>query len=308
MRRDYCAMDLAVTFIIFIIGASEAAHLLGAFIRKPLAECAVYLAVFAGVACVALVLLCIWHHRGRRKTISRYSVLLPAGKDVVMLVVIMLFMISQMLFILMGKGAYRQGDITVETVGSFLQTGSIHGVNPMTGNPYTSGMPFRWKVLCLPTLYACLSDTFLLEPSVLVKKVIPVVVLLVSYAAYGCLARSLFPDNRSKRLLFMTITALLIWVGDYRLGMDGFGLLRVGWQGVTIRNTILVPYTVSLCLRRNYLHAILCCLAEACVVWTCFGLGACAFVTAGLALATLVLSGGSAERKAGNDIRGEGVE
>lgn len=301
MRRDYCAMDLAVTFFILIIGASEAAHLLGAFLRKPLAVCAVFFAVAVGAACAIMILLCLWYRKSRNKAIGRFPASSAKGKDTVMLVVILLFILSQAVFIIWGKGVYRQGDMTVETVGSFLRSGSVYGLNPLTGNPYTAGMPFRCKVLCLPTLYAVLGEALSLEPAVLVRRVIPVVMLLLCYASYECLARSLFPDNRSKRLLFLMITALLIWVGDYRSGMDGFDLLRAGWRGVTIRNTVLVPYTISLCLRRKYIHGVLCCLAEMCLVWTGFGLGACAFVMAGLVLAQLFLSGRKSENRAGED-------
>ena len=66
--------------------------------------------------------------------------------------------------------------------------------------------------------------------------------------------------------------------------MDGFNVLFAGWRGVSIRNAVLIPYTVSLCIRKKYLHALLCVLAEACIVWTHYGLGACLVVILGMAL------------------------
>ena len=123
-----------------------------------------------------------------------------------------------------------------------------------------------------------------MEPEKLVLYVVPVLVLLCSYCAYLCLAGSLFPESRKKRLLFMATVALLLWVGSYRYGMDGFNLLFSGWRGVTLRNGILIPYTLALCLERKYICALLCVLAEACVVWTLYGLGACVVVIVGTAL------------------------
>ena len=76
-----------------------------------------------------------------------------------------------------------------------------------------------------------------------------------------------------------------MWAGNYMYGMDGFGVLSCGYRGVTIRNDVLVPWLLSLCLRKRWGAAILCVLAEACIVWTFYGFGVCAAVTAGMAAA-----------------------
>ena len=65
-------------------------------------------------------------------------------------------------------------------------------------------------------------------------------------------------------------------------GMDGFGVMHSGFRGVTIRAAILLPYTVGLVLRKKYKLLVLCVLAEACVVWTFYGLGACLLVSVGM--------------------------
>ena len=80
--------------------------------------------------------------------------------------------------------------------------------------------------------------------------------------------------------------------------MDGFGLLFSGWRGVTIRNLVLVPYAVSLSLRKMYLHALLCALAEACVLWTFYGLGVCVVVIAGICIAQCAISYKNRKREA----------
>lgn len=67
--------------------------------------------------------------------------------------------------------------------------------------------------------------------------------------------------------------------------MDGFSLLYCGYRGVTVRNLVLIPYVFSLGLRKRWKTVLLCILAEACIVWTLYGLGAGLLTAAGLFLA-----------------------
>lgn len=281
MRRDYCPWDLLVSFMIMIIGVSEMSHMLGILFHRSLSECALSFLVFSAVSCAVLILTVVFMRRGKTGRTAHTPL---TGGEIGLLALLLLLAASQAGFILFGADIYTQGDMTAETVGSFLRTGSIYGENPLTGGMMEEGMPSRMKVLCLPTLYASLCRLLHLTPRFLVWKAVPVVTLLGSYAAYVCLGRSLFPGSRRERLLFLICIALLFWVGSYAPGVDGFGLLTAGWRGETLRSTILVPYAVSLCLRRKYLHAVLCCIAETCIIWTSVGLGACAVVTAGLFL------------------------
>ena len=191
-----------------------------------------------------------------------------------------LLLLSQFAFIWMGDTNYRGGDMTVETVGSFLATDALYQVNPMTGLPYTQGIPSRLKILCLPALYASLSKLTGLSPMTVIWKVIPAVTLVSSYTAFALLSFSLFPkgegdSGRKKRACFMIILSLLMWAGAYQPGMDGFQLLCGGWMGVTIRNLVFLPWLLSLCLRKKWLLAALCVPAEACIVWTLYGCGVC---------------------------------
>lgn len=281
MRRDYYLSDLPASFIIMIIGVSELSCMLGVFFHRPLSECALFLLISSAVGGVALILLTVFVRSGRMPAAVRAPL---TRSEIGLLAFFLLLAASQVGFILSGADLYIQGDMTAETVENFLQTGSIYGENPLTGDLAGEEMPFRLKILCLPALYASLCRLLRLPPRFLVWKAVPVAVLLGSYAAYACLGRSLFSDNRRKRLLFLACVALLFWVGSYAPGVDGFGLLTGGWRGEILRGAILVPYAVSLCLRRKYLHAVLCCIAETCIIWTSVGLGACAVVTAGLFL------------------------
>lgn len=289
MGKKNSFADIAVLFFIMVIGAAEAAHLFGVFFHRSVSQCTV---IFGSIGLLAAAAVWVPGVRGMRK---------PAGdrkpavwerrfstRERFMLVLFILLAGSQVLFILFGKNTYVQGDMTVETVGSFLETDAFYQVNPMTGRAYGEGLPLRIEILCLPTLYAALSSILHIRPDALVLYVVPVITLLCCYGAYSCLGRALFPERRSGRLCFLIMTALLIWVGSCGYGMDGFGLLFSGWRGVTIRNTVLIPYALSLCLRRKYIYLPLCALAEMCIVWTLYGLGACVPVVLGNILAGFI--------------------
>ncbi len=299
MERQDSIADIIVLFIILITGAAEAAHLAGVFLHRPVSGCTVLFGIFTvSAAALLFILTAVRRHRGfcrreageGRARFSRKEMLLP--------VLFGLLAVSQIIYILCGKNAYLQGDMTVETVQSFLETDTVYGVNPMTGRAYEGGIPTRIEILCLPTLYAVLSRIFHIRPERLILQGIPVMVLIGCYGAYACLAKGLFPGNRRKQFCFLIVTAFLIWIGSGSFGADGFGLLLSGWRGVTIRNGILVPYAVSLCLRKKFIYLPLCILAELCIVWTLYGMGVCLAVVLGMMLVSLFTGKGRAGKEA----------
>lgn len=186
----------------------------------------------------------------------------------------------------------------METVGSFLASDGIYQVNPMTGMAYTEGVPLRLKILCLPGLYGSLCRLTGLRPGTVVWRIVPAAVLFGCYTAYALLGKALFPQDRRKRACFLLVVSALLWAGAYSYGMDGFGVLCCGWQGLTIRNCVLLPWLLSLCIRKRWAWAILCVLGEACMVWTFYGCGACLAVAVGMALAQIC--GGKLKRMAGD--------
>lgn len=281
MSKDDSFSDIIVSFVIMLTGAAEAAHLFGVFFHRPFAECTILFGALALASLAVVLAFILWRH----KTGSGFGIkVCRTGREKLLLAVLACLVLVQIVYIAMGKNIYRQGDMTVETVGSFLRNNGIYLVNPLTGGTYEGGMPSRLKILCLPTMYASLSSIFHISPELLVWRVVPVAMLFFCYGAYSSLGRSLFPGERTKQLVFLIVVSLLIWAGSYAYGVDGFNVLFSGWRGVTFRNAVLIPYAVSLCLRKKYFRALLCVLAEVCIVWTLYGLGACVIVILGLAL------------------------
>lgn len=275
--------DDILTGGIIIIGLAEAAHLAACLLGRSFSDC-VKLFVVGTVVCFAVAAVL-----GALKT-KRQQIRTPRQKNVNWIYLCFgVIVIMQLIAIVTGRSVYTEGDMTLETVNSFLATDAIYQVNPMTGNVYTQGIPMRLKILCLPTFYAILCEVFGLSAELVVWGMIPAFVLLYSYLAYSTVAKALFPEDTLKRGIFLVIVALLYTFGDYMYGMDGFGIMHSGFRGVTIRAAILLPYVFGLMLRKKYKLVVLCVLAEACIVWTFYGMGACVAVAVGMFVVSLVL-------------------
>lgn len=268
-----------------LIGLAEAAHLWAVLTGQSLFGCTVLFGGLTAAAflCSAAVLLA---DRSRNIKAEKKSGKfqeaqkkrqVPGRVKMIYLLFAALVLYQVITIVAVGRISL-QGDMTVETVNSFLAEDAMYQVNPMTGQAYELGIPLRLKILCLPSLYAMLCRISGLDAWTVVWTVVPVAVLAGSYCAYFGLAKSLFPHDAWKRGIFLTAAALVFCVGDYMYGMDGFGLLHGGFRGTAIRAGILLPYTFDLCIRKKWRLIFLCILAEACIVWTFYGLGACLFV------------------------------
>ena len=270
------ATDWVLNGLIFCIGAAEAVHLLCLFGGKTIGFGSRLFLLLAGLCIVLTVCFCLFA-RGRRPS-AKQTVFFDRTEKWLLAAFVCLVLL-QLLFPALKGTRYLDGDMTVETVVSFLQTDRIYQINPMTGAPYSVGLPLRIKVLGLPSLYTFLCRSLGFSPSFFVWCIVPGAVCLFTYCGFTGLAHGLFPEDRKRRLLFLVLVSLLLFCGSYQFGMDGFGLLFCGWRAVTIRNLVLLPYTLSLCLRKRYPETVLCMLAEACITWTFYGLGMCCAMT-----------------------------
>ncbi len=281
---DFGWADSILTGGMVVIGLAEAAHVGVVVLGQSFSDCEKLFFIGIGVLLLVAVLLFAWEPLQKKKKRKQG---LQKQQNSFWQIPIFIFMIIgflQVLSVATEQKIYLTGDMTVETVNSILTTDAVYQVNPLTGQPYTLGMPMRLKILCLPTLYAILCDVFKMSAIQVVWVVVPVCVVLGSYLAFYTVAKALFEEEAKKRGFFMLLVALLLWVGNYMYGMDGFGLQHAGYRGVTIRMAILLPYTVGLMLRKKWKLVVLCILAEACIVWTLYGMGVCLLVAVGMGL------------------------
>lgn len=314
--------------ILCCVGVFEMGHLAGVFTGKTVTFCGrlilAMLAVLLGAAVVRLLTgkrtlrrsgtdtqrrLFFKKETGKRPDERRFmhaSLVLKAG----VLLFVMVFA-GQLVYILTNPPLWTTGDILPETVQSFLATDGIYTVSPLTGKAY-SGAPLRYEILCLPTLYTLLSKWFDAAPEILMEKIIPVLVLCMSYGAYYLLGGTLFrggeqesrgreKQGREKQVWFLVFLGILIWFSEGAVYLEGYGLLHGGYLGTTLRNSVLVPFVIYELLNRKWFGVVLCILAEACIVWTFWGLGICGAAAGIFLLADLAgrIAGRKAGKKAG---------
>lgn len=258
-----------------MIGLAEAAHLTALFLGQPFHVCTILMAgLFLGAFFAALLSTVI----KRRKAGGQGK----AGESRFL----KLFRVYPLLFLLIGltivlqiiwnywmHTPYLEGDITGEIVQTMLVSDEIYTLNPMTGLPFTDGMPMRLKILVPPTLFAALCRWSGLPVQLLVYSIVPSAVLLLSYLVYSRWAAWLFPQEGKKQAIFMLFVILVYQFGCYSGAMDSFLLFFQGYQGAAFRAGVILPYALLSCLKRNWKSVILCLFAEVCVVWTFYGLG-----------------------------------
>lgn len=281
--------------LLLIIGVAEAAHLCALLLGCPLSV--ITWIFWGGVVLSGMLFLLYQMINKRRHPLSaiekrqreREQVrrsLMGNGRTTgcyLLCGVFALLVLTQLATTATGAQLYLAGDMTAEQVNSILEANQVYPCHPLTGQSYQLGMPSRLRILCLPTFYAILCRSFSVSVPQMVWRVIPTAVVLLSCFAFWSVAKALFPGREEKMRLqrggFMVLTALLVWIGSYAYGMDGFGLLYSGFRGVTIRNCVLLPFLFAALIQKKRLRILLCIVAEACMVWTLYGMGVCAAVT-----------------------------
>lgn len=293
-NQDRSLADSVLTGGMIVIGLTQVVHMWAIMSGQSFSGCVrIFLCGILLLLFAAVLLIAVENVRQRknpayareaerirvRKAMTQSR---PDAQEKILYFVFGILVLLQLLLLVWKQERYLTGDMTVETVNTMLSTDTIYQFNPMTGQPYTLGIPMRLKILCLPTLYAILCELFGMSGTYLVWNVVPVLVMLGSYLAFYTVAKALFPDEHKKRGVFLVLVAVLLWVGTNLYGMDGFGLQYTAWRGVSLRAGILLPYTFGLILRKKWRLVPLCILTEVCIVWTLYGMGACLIVTLGM--------------------------
>lgn len=270
-----------------VVGLAETAHLIGVVLGWSFSDVyqlfLIELCSVSIVAAMMLVMLAFFGEKDRKEgnwkienwKIKNWKVKLLFRKREFafgLLAICLLYALS------VPQESYFDGDMTVETVNSFLVSDGIYTKNPLTGQEYTQGIPSRIKILCLPTLYAIVTKFLQIDAITFVGNIVAVIVLLGSLLAFEAVARAIFPQENREKLYFLAFVLVILLVGNYRYGMDGFAAQYAAFRGVSVRMLVLIPYTFSLLLRRKWRLLPFCVLAEACITWTLYGMGACFFI------------------------------
>lgn len=183
------------------------------------------------------------------------------------------------IFRLLGDYVPDLQDAVYEIVIGNLDTGSIMTVHPFLGTVTDATVPMRFQILGLSSLYSAMI-TFSQQPQYMIMcKIVPLCVWVCSILLYWAYGQKLFGDDIHKKWLFVSMIALLYLATSGKEGLAGYRLFYAGFSGESIRGLLLVPYTLFVCWQRKWLLAIIALFAEACLVWTTYGLGYCFGIT-----------------------------
>lgn len=163
------------------------------------------------------------------------------------------------------------------TLGN-VESGSIMTVHPFLGSVTEASMPMRMQILGLSSLYSALITISKQSPYIIMCKVVPLAVWGLSLLLYWAFARQLFPENTDRRWLFISMVALIYLVTSGSTGLIGQRLFYAGFSGETIRGALLMPYALYVSWQKKWYLAVLAVFAEACLVWTTFGVGYCLLI------------------------------
>lgn len=262
-----------VTGLWVILGCAQAAHLITLITDRSLQTytqlCGIFVAagmlVYVGILC-----------RMRRKwpkpeKINSERKVLWQGVLFAVLTVLTLVHFWQ------GYVPDLQDAVYDITIGN-VESGRIMEVHPFLGQAGGSGMPLRMKILGLSSLYSSLITISQQSTYMIMCKMVPIVIWCCTMLVYQAFGEKLFAHNREKRWLFLSMIALFLLITSKSMGLAGYRVFFAGFSGETIRGVLLMPYALYVSWQRKWLLAVLSIVAEACLVWTTWGIGYCTVI------------------------------
>lgn len=252
-----------------LLGCAEAAHLITILTDRSLQTYILLWGVLslAGLFVCSAVMLILWR---------KYKTECGIGKNLHspwMILFGILFVIT--LCRIWGGYVPDLQDAVYDIVIGNLETGSVMTVHPFLGTVTEASVPMRFQILGLSSLYTALITISQQSQYMIMCKIVPLCLWCFSMLLYWAFSRELFGENQHKRWLFVSLIAFLYLITDGREGLVGYRLFFAGFSGESIRAVLLIPYTFLVCWKRNWMFALIAVLAEACLVWTTYGVGYC---------------------------------
>lgn len=272
-----------ITGLWILIGCTEAAHLITIMTDRSLQTYTALCGVFVPAGLLVYVGLLLFGGR-RRKESVKAGVVPKSKKESADGIQKSPFMLLFAVFAVMTVYHFCRGyvpelqEAVYEITLGNVESGSIMSVHPFLGTVTEASMPMRMRILGLSSLYSALITISQQSPYIIMCKVVPLLVWGLSILLYLAFAEEMFPENVHKRWLFVSMVALIYLATSGSDGLVGQEIFYAGFAGETIRGALLMPYTLYVCWQKKWHLAILAVLAEACLVWTTFGIGYCLLI------------------------------
>lgn len=270
-----------ITGLWIALGCAQLAHIITLFTNRSLETYTFLSCVFVLVGifiyvCVLFVLL-----KRRAKTCANTYVE-PVDRSVLgkeSLPYIIVFLVLAVLSLVHFLKGYvpELSEGTFDIMLGNLQSGNIMAVHPFTGEQLERVMPLRRQFVGLSSLYSSMAYVFHIPAYVMLCKIVPMILWVLSMLLYWLFAQKLFL-NSAKRWLFLCTISLFYLLSSGGVGMVGNQLFYAGFTGEAIRSALLLPYTLYVTWQKKWFLAVVAMAVEACVVWTTYGIGYCFLV------------------------------
>lgn len=264
---------LVLTGLWVLLGCAEAAHLITIMTNRSLQTYMILCGVLslAGLFVFAGIFL-FWH---RKQKVSRMHKKKSFYSPIIWVFIILACMTVYRLF---SGYVPNLEDAVYEIVNGNLDSGRIMTEHPFLGGEMESGMPMRFQILGLSSLYSALITFSQQSQYMIMCKVVPLGVWIFSILVYWMIGEAVFGENIHKKWLFVTCIAGIYLATAGSEGLPGEQLFYAGFSGETIRGLVLMPYALYVSWQRKWLLAAVAVLAEACLVWTTYGVGYCILI------------------------------
>lgn len=257
-----------------LLGCAEAAHLITIMTNRSLQTYTVLCGVLSLAGLFAYIGIFIWWYRRHKKshTYSYKDFFSPA-------IWLFVALTGVTIYRLFGGYVPDLQDAVYEIVIGNLDSGSIMTEHPFLGGTTEAVVPMRFRILGLSSLYSALITFSQQSQYMIMCKMVPLGVWFFSILIYWMFAEEIFGEDAHKKWLFVSLAAFVYLATSGKEGLPGYRLFFAGFSGETIRALLLMPYTLYVCWRKKWMLAVIAMLAEACLVWTTYGVGYCVLIT-----------------------------
>ncbi len=133
-----------------------------------------------------------------------------------------------------------------ETVVTMLETNSLSGFNPLTGELIEVSGSLKENLYSLPGFYAWMAINLQLDVLKILFQIVPVWILFISFLVFYQFSQLFFKESNKARIIFMWAYALVILFGDMAYMNEAYQMLHYAYEGTTILACILLPYCLYL--------------------------------------------------------------
>ncbi len=195
-------------------------------------------------ACLALTVFALVRCKSFPQT--RRSIAALPKQLSLLLIVVLLLMLSQAVFLTLGQHLDSDDAFYLATAETAVKTDSLFRYGPYTGVAYAQ-LPSRYVLASWPLFLAVLSVLTGLHPTLLAHTLLPGLILLFAYLVFALIARSLFPEQKNRRALFLLIIVAVFAFFGFSIYTPGTFLMIRSWQGKAMIAAVAEPALFYLC-------------------------------------------------------------